>query len=362
MKRIYSALFCAAALFSVVSCEQTNNEDENPDSTGVEFIYTLNSGSYQANNASLSSYAVEDGVIVDDLFASVNGQGLGDTAQDMVVFDDKIFITVYGSGVIFVTDFEGQIIEQITDETYFSPRYLATDENYVYVSYYDGAVAKLDPDTYALTITAVEAAGNPEELDVVNGKLYVAVADYGYGNEQSVVSLFETSTMSFVENIAVVANPTTLTADTKGNVYVISMGDYYLIPQSLQRIDTDGEITTLSVSGISGAATTAIAIGKDDILYVVEGVSDASTGYKMQGSVYAYNPTTNSASEFISDGTTIADLYSISCNTQSGEVYVGTSDYYNTGDVYVLNSEGVVETSFGVGVNPMKSICITIEE
>lgn len=359
MKKIYSLLLCTAVLFSLVSCESNNGSNDGP---GASNIYVLNSGSWnQANSSSLTSYDLELETTADDIFASQNGKGLGDTAQDMVVFGDKIFISVYGSGVIFVTDLTGKIKEEIKDDTYFYPRYLATDDDYVYVSYYDGAIAKIDPETYSVTKTAISTPGNPERVAVVNGKLYMAISDYGYGNEASVVAVYNTSTMELLSNIEVILNPTVLTADSQGNVYVISMGNYgYYTPEvyaTLQKIDTDGNVSTISIAEEDGYLPVSIAMGNNNILYVMEG-----SGYPTTGDVYAYNTTTKVASKFITDGTTVSDLYMISTDLTTGEVYIGTSDYSNTGDLYVFNSDGTFKSSFGVGLNPMKAISVAVEE
>ncbi len=370
MKQIFKLLLCASVLYSTASCSKDflDSDYDNPttDETVYDtYLYTLNSGSYLGNNASLTAYNPETETTTADIFSDVNGQALGDTAQDFVVLGEQIFISVYNSGVIFVTDLEGAIITTITDTTYAYPRYLTTDDESVYVSFYDGGLGKINPETYALTTVAIDAIGNPEELDVVNDLIYVAVSDYGYGNEQSVVSVFDTS-LAFVENIAVIENPTTLAADSEGNVYVISMGNYGYgdpaIYATLQKIEAEThEVSTLSISGVEDALPSAIAVGKDDVLYVIEGVSNASTDWVMVGDIYAYNATTGAVSEFITDGTSVPALYSISTDVASGEVYAGSSDYYSTGDVYLFSSEGALVTTVPVGINPMKSIVIEIE-
>ncbi len=372
MKKNYLLLLCAAALFGAVSCSDSDDTTVTPDTpdselTSVSKLYTLNSGSYGSNNATLSSYNTEDGVTVDDLFLSQNGQGLGDTAQDILVFDEKIFIAVYNSAVIFVTDLSGTIITQIENSTPKYPRYFATDGEYIYVSYYDGGVAKIDPTTYDVTSEYIDTDGNPEQIAVTNGKLYVAISDYGYGNEESVVSVYDTASMTFLKNITVIQNPTALAANSTGDVFVISMGNYGYgdpaIYATLQKIDATTEaVTEISISGVEGNLPSTMVMGDDDILYVVEGLSDDTTDWQMVGSVYAYDTTTGSVAEFITDGTSIPSIYSISTNLTTGEIYVGSSDYYNTGDVYVYNADGTLKNTFEVGLNPIKVVEVAIEE
>jgi hypothetical protein len=57
---------------------------------------------------------------------------------------------------------------------------------------------------------------------------------------------------------------------------------------------------------------------------------------------------------FVTDGTTLPNAYSISA-TADGYVYVGCSDYVNTGDVYVFTPEGKLHDKFdSQGMNPLK--------
>ncbi len=384
MKRIFSLLFCAAALCGAISCdsegltdndvltpEEDNNDgsgsdpDVEPDTTiTLPYLYVLNGGSYGSNNATLSSYDYSSEESVDCIFAAQNGQGLGDTAQDMLVFGDQIFITVYGSGIIFVTDLEGKLVEQIVDDTYTLPRCLATDGDFVYVSYYDGGVAKINPMTYALT--KAEASINPEKLVVANDNVYVTISQgYGNYNDCNTIDVYDASTMTYTKSIEVVLNPTAIEVDSEGNLYVLSMGNYgygdIAIYATLQKIDGESEESTiLSLSGIEGATPSAMTMGADDVLYVVEGVTDPST-WTMTAEVYAYDTTTGDVTTFITDDTTIDNTYSISADMTSGEVYVGTSDYTNTGDIYVLNSDGTLKSVVAAGLNPMKAIKVALE-
>ena len=60
--------------------------------------------------------------VVPDYFLAQNGRGLGDTAQDMIVYGDKMYITVSGENTIEVTDLHAKSIKQI--ETDGQPRYM----------------------------------------------------------------------------------------------------------------------------------------------------------------------------------------------------------------------------------------------
>ncbi len=378
--KFLALLFCAATLFSLSSCDELaslddvddsedvlGGEDNGEDGTGSDetieytsYIYTLNNGSYGYNNTTLSSYNIVTEAVVEDIFVDANGQGLGDTAQDILVFDDKLFITVYGSGVIFVTDLSGAILKEITHESYTMPRCLATDGDNIYVSYYDGGVAKMDPETYDMVSTS--ASINPDQLTVVDDMVYVTVSQgYGNYNDCNSIDVYNATTMTFEKRIEVVVNPTNIVADELGNIYVLSMGNYSDISAALQKIDiATEEATTLYVSGDPYATPLAIAMGSNNTLYVLEGAYDDN--WNTTGMIYTYDATTEESSAFIADGESVLNTYSLSLDTESGEVYLGISDYYNTGDVYVYNAEGELQNSISAGLNPQKSVRVEISE
>ncbi len=67
-------------------------------------ILVLNEGGWGYNNAGVSRVNVASGTAVADYFASSNGRGLGDVAQDILVHDGKAYITVTFSNSIETMD------------------------------------------------------------------------------------------------------------------------------------------------------------------------------------------------------------------------------------------------------------------
>ena len=62
--------------------------------------YVLNEGSWGSSNASLDRVNLASGEIQHDVFATANGRGLGDVAQDVVVYGSKAYVTVSFSNTI----------------------------------------------------------------------------------------------------------------------------------------------------------------------------------------------------------------------------------------------------------------------
>lgn len=258
-----------------------------------------------------------------------------------------------GSQTIFVTDTDLKIKQQIStdkDGARLSPRYFATSGSKVYVTYYEGFVGEISSE-YSVQLCTV--GPNPEGLAVADGNLYVAnsggMAYPAYNNTVSVVS---TSTFTETSTIEVNVNPAKVEASSDGvYVYVSSFGNYADIPAKLQVITTaDGNVKNLDYTSVS-----AIAKGKDDILYILCGGYDENWN-PLPGTIYKHDMKTNKAlGAFVTDDTTMPNAYSISA-TSNGYVYVGCSDYVNTGDVYVFTSEGKLHDKFdSQGLNPLKA-------
>lgn len=76
-------------------------------------IYILNEGLQNKNNSSLTMYNVKTGEVVQNYFKVINGVGLGDTANDIMIYGGKMYITVSTDNIIWVTDLDAKVIGKI---------------------------------------------------------------------------------------------------------------------------------------------------------------------------------------------------------------------------------------------------------
>ena len=198
---------------------------------------------------------------------------------------------------------------------------------------------------------------NPEQIAVSNNKLFVANSgglgwnDPNLGYDKT-VSVIDIATFSVVKTVQVVLNPTEVTTDAQGDVYVISMGDYGAIPNTMQRIDPNTyEVTTV------GNATKMASAG--DKIYLYYSQYDASWNQVITFQVYDAVAETMGTTGFITDGTVVEQPCSLNVDPLTGDIYVGTSDYINNGDMYVFSADGKLKNRFGVGLNPMGAYFLT---
>lgn len=116
MKNFFLSMMVASiALVSFTSCEDDDDSnEETPDfKSGA---YVLNSGGWGENNSVLSYYDVDSTKIYGNIFEGANNKGMGDLAQDVIVYGSKVYVTMFGSNLIYVLDKDAKILSEIKPE------------------------------------------------------------------------------------------------------------------------------------------------------------------------------------------------------------------------------------------------------
>ncbi|PXV64073.1 hypothetical protein CLV62_11130 [Dysgonomonas alginatilytica] len=350
---LWSMLLFGATLIGFSSCSD-NDSDNNQDTSAVELpgAYILNSGKMGSNGSVLSYYGFKSAKISNQ-FEKANGIMVGDVGQDAIVYGSKTYVAVYNSGLIYVLDINGKIVSTIKSDATrpsekLQPRALESYNGKVYVTLFDGYLARIDTTT--LTIDKSIAVGpNPEAVKVVNNKVYVAnsggfVADYQFNNTVSVVD----PELSTKKDIIVAINPNELKVDKYNNLYLVSLGNYGLtkpiIPNILQQINT----TTDAVTKLDEGRSFSI-FPEGDRLYMLKKEYDAS--YTPSSSFTYYDIVNKKVVEesFITDGTTIKDISLIKSEPTTGDMYVLGANGQNNGDMYIFSSAGKLKSKLDTG-------------
>ena len=90
------------------------NSNGNVIETGTSEMYVLNEGLFNLNNSTLMRYSFKDSRMDMNYFRSLNRRGLGDTANDMAIYGEKLYIVVNVSSQIEVIDLQsGLSLKQI---------------------------------------------------------------------------------------------------------------------------------------------------------------------------------------------------------------------------------------------------------
>lgn len=357
MKNLLNSLKWVLPLL-FVTLTFTHCTDEGEKDTDVQSpngVFILNQGSDGDNNASLSFYDFDEKEMTADLLEG----SLGDLAQDMIAYGNKLYITVYGSSNITVLNKKTMEVERrilVVDEANQprGPRQLANSQGKVYASCYDGTVIRID--TTSLAIEAVCPVGpNPEGVAIYDRKLYVAnsggLRPEGPDNTVSVVNLFG---FQEEEKIEVAANPCVLAADNHGNIYLTAQGNFFndAASRGFQRIDSK----SLNVTTLGKTPKNWITIA-DDMLYYYDAEYDENWNVTYTYGTYDIAKRAYGRS-FITDKTKIGNPYSIAVNPYTKEIYVSDTDYVNPGKIYIFNSEGRCQRVLdqNTGINPCRFV------
>lgn len=200
----------------MTSCSDDNDGPETylqEYSTGA---YVVNSGNMFSNiESSLTAIDYASSTATQKVFKAANGRPLGNTANDGIVYGNKIYLTVDQSNTIEVIDKKTkQSIKQIKTTDLLGnaegvhPRHIIADGGKVYFTTYGGYVAAVDTTDFALQ-KKWQVGSYPEGLVIGNGNLYVANSNYGAGGGNiSCINLANDNVET--KNIEGVNNPTSI--------------------------------------------------------------------------------------------------------------------------------------------------------
>lgn len=372
-KLILTSLPIIAAGLLSTAC--SSNDEPSGEDSKIELpaarMFILNEGSNTLNNAGISFYNPDGGepTFIDDIFYLQNDMRLGDSGEDMLRSDNEIFVSVYGSN--YLTKLNAACVE--TDRHLFSGdpmlqggiRYIAAKDGYIYASFHGGIVAKINAKSLTVENTISNLGANLEGVAIAGDCLYVANSYLhsldpatGYDTYQYFKDIFviDLKSFSLKETLEVAQNPNDL-LEANGKVFVISW-DYYDQSYPLQMIDpADGnKVTTLGYATQMGAG--------NGILYLADSRSDYSNYPQVttHTTFSSYNIKTGkfNSESFLKNAPKeleTSSIYMITTDPSSHDIYIATTDYATSGEIYRFADDGTFITKFSSGgINPRKAV------
>ena len=200
----------------MTSCSDDNDGPETYLQVYSTGAYVVNSGNmYNKIESSLTAIDYASSTATQNVFKTANGRTLGNTANDGIVYGNKIYLAVDQSNTIEVIDKKTkQSIKQIKTTDLLGnaegvePRHIIADGGKVYFTTYGGYVAAVDTTSFALQ-KKWQVGNYPEGLVIGNGNLYVANSNYGAGGGNiSCINLANDKVET--KNIEGVNNPTSI--------------------------------------------------------------------------------------------------------------------------------------------------------
>ena len=368
---LFSTLCSLMLGMSFSACDDDSNTpapEPMPDPTPLyHTTFILNEGLWGANNASISLAGFDlitntMQPIVNDLYETANGKKLGDVANGMIEEDDKLYVVMNGSKYVSRLNLSCKEEARYTfSENEGEPRCMEVEDGYVYVTQYGGKVTKINASDMTLAGT-FEGGDNLEGVVEKDGKLYVANSykvdgsgNWVYNDE---VFIIDAKTMKLEKTIKVSVNPTKI-YEFHDKIYLLSQGNYADVPAVLQVIDTEnGQVKSIpQTENIS-----KVGEGNNELLYCVRATYDAD--WNPVNSFFICNTKVNEVSETsflaeVPEALKSANIYLLELDENTGYLYIGTTDYTNTGTIYQFDNTGKFIQSFDSGGwNPSTMIFI----
>ena len=340
------------------------SEEEEVGDTRTDSIlgfYLLNEGNMGSNKCTMDYYDYTTGTYIRNIYGNANPSAvkeLGDVGNDLRIYGNRMWAVINCSNKIEVM--EARTARRVGQVNLANCRYIAFHEGYAYVTSYagpvqinpgyeqKGMVVKIDTATLEKVDTCI-VGFQPDRLDIAGGKIFVANSGgYMFPNYENTVSVVDIGTFREEGRIPVAVNLHHLLADSDGQLWVSSRGDYYGNTSALFCItDPAG---TPQVRSITTQAGTDLVVEnmtlRGDSLYVIGtefsyATMQNHTNYGIVNVRTRQVLTTN----FITDGTdaSIMEPYGIAVHPHTGEILIGDArTHVNPGTLFCFSPEGLL--------------------
>lgn len=328
-------------LFFVVGCKKKTTTINSDVSELKHGLLVLNEGLFNLNNASLSWLDLNANTVSEDFFLQKTGRKLGDTGNDLQRYGSKIYVLVNVSSTIEVLNAHtGQSLKQIVMQENGKakqPRNIAFYGSKVFVSCFDGYVDVIDTATLSVE-KRIKVGSNPEDMVVVNQRLYVSNSGGLIPSLDSTLSVIDCKSLVELDKIIVGKNPGKIVAQNDSTLYVHVHGNFSTIPSSLKKIHLGSTLLqSIVANNISGIEKMENQL----ILFSAEAISLLD----MQS-----NSILNAS--FISL-TNIKTVYRMQYIASLKQIFVFDANYYtNTGFIHRFSNTGEYIQKYHVGLNP----------
>ncbi|MDR3326677.1 MAG: YncE family protein [Prevotellaceae bacterium] len=367
MKKLYFlSVMSAALLFG--SC----NPDKpvippggEPVDNQITGFYLLNEGAMGSNNARLDFYDYQKAVFSRNIFPAVNPEvtgGLGDVGNDLKIYGSRLYAVINASNLVEVMD--AKTAKHIGVISVTNCRSIAFDGGKAYVSSFAGSVYGAsqigyvaEVDTASLQVLRTVNVGHePEEMEVMNGKLYV-VNSGGYNPPayDNSVSVIDISSFTETGKIDVAVNLLNLRKDAHNNLFALGRGDYSAVQPDIYKINTQ----TNAVEKINVPYASNFCVSGDS-LFILSNNTDYSSGTAVTVAKFViYNTQSKQVmtENFITDTSDaqISLSYGIAVNSITKEIFItDVKDYVSPGTLFCFSLEGSKKWSVMTDVIPSK--------
>ena len=306
-------------------------------------FFVVNEGNFTWANASLSFYDITSDKSYADIFYEANAVPLGDVAYSMTTYNNKGYIVVNNSGIVYVVNLNDMKFSgKITGLT--SPRYmLIVNDSLAYVSdLYDTRISKINLYTNSVS-GYINLGCSSENMYLKNGKVFVSSWSY-----RNMVYSFDALSGNILDSICVGKQPNSMIVDKSNNLWVLCDGcfsgsSYGEENPSLWCLNTSDlsvvkhfTFPVLSQSPIRLCANASL----DTLSFINNGI------YKM-----SIDDSSLPANPFITSGG--KNFYGLSIDKCNGDVIVSDAkNFVANGEILIYSKTGQLKKTINAGVNP----------
>ncbi len=338
MKLAYLASTACCAMLFAVSCSSGGDQTAGV-TPPIESVIVINEGGHTSSNASITLFDIESGETQQDVFYNANNEArLGDVAQDALIHNGMLYVTLNGSGKMYAIDTTNYTLAAKLTELH-SPRYiLIASETRGYVTNINTNVINIfNPQD--MTHTGEINLGGEATTDWYGNETYIGAEQmvlkgkYLYTNQWSYgtdILVIDTESNEVVQRLEVGEQPTCLQEDKNGNLWTLCNGSYWqdLTISKMSVNSSTGELSiekTFSMPAQSDYVHPCMIVNKDgDKLF-----------YLYNGGMYAMDIDAEELPSSPSIYMTLVNWYKIAQNPQNGDIYLtDIKDYSQTGEVY----------------------------
>ena len=327
-------------------------------------LFVLCEGLMNHNNSMLVCIDFDMGIFHRDFFREPgnNRRGLGDTANDMKLFGNQLWIVISISSQVEVMDINtGRSIRQIPmfdeNDRARQPRNIVFYNNQAFVASFDGTVSRINMQTFEVEKT-IEVGRNPDGMAVANGKLYISnsgglgsLSGLGFDNTVSVIDI--ESFREIKPRIEVGINPHHIHADSRGYLFLVSRGNNADIPPKFQKIcsRTDQVVRTFYDLPVVNFVI------RNDIAYMYS--FDYTTEDFWIKTFDCINGTVISE-QFVTDGTTLQRPFGIFAHPANGSIFISDAiNHIQNGTIFSFDRNGQLRYKIeDIGLNPSRFVFV----
>ena len=372
-----------ALLLSIVGCRTDDYivymEEEDigikTEPTDVLGMYVLNEGNMGSNKCTLDYLDLSGETIhyLRNIYAERNDsmvKELGDVGNDAQIYGSRLWLVINCSNKVEVLRAKDAVTLGKIDVP--NCRYVTFHKGYAYVTSYVGPVSvnqdaplgqvyKIDTLTLQ-TVAKVTVGYQPEEMAVIDDKLYVAnsggymVPDYDH-----TVSVIDLKTFTEERKIDVAVNLHRCRADQYGQLWVSSRGDYYEEPSHLCWLQRDVNGQMHKMGRIDVPISDMCIVG--DSLYFI-GVQFNYNTMKNERTLGIIDVTThevtNNRLTTAPEADAMIQPYGIIVNSNERDFYLmDAKNYVSSGDLLHFKKDGTFDYKVRTGDIPAHAVFLT---